>query len=291
VVCWGEVLWDRFFDARRLGGAVANVAFHLAVLRVPVALVSRVGDDALGREAVELLAHAGVEVDNVQFDPERPTGQVAVAFEQGEPRYRLTPGCAWERIACDEGARRALVGADVLYYGTLCQRAPEGRAGLEQALAAAPKSCLRVCDPNFRPGHFDRELVRAALLSANLVKMNEGEARAVEEELGAGDAERWLIEQLGAELVAITRGSRGAVLRSATERVESPGFPVELGGDSVGCGDAFAAALIAGRLRGASLEAIGAAANRYAAFVASRPGAMPFAPGGLIDLLFRQLQT
>ncbi len=44
-VSWGEVLWDLFPDAERLGGAPANVAYHLAALGRPVALVSRVGDD------------------------------------------------------------------------------------------------------------------------------------------------------------------------------------------------------------------------------------------------------
>jgi sugar/nucleoside kinase (ribokinase family) len=52
IVSYGELLWDRFPDGERLGGCAANVAFHLAQLGAHALLVSRVGDDELGRRAV-----------------------------------------------------------------------------------------------------------------------------------------------------------------------------------------------------------------------------------------------
>src|SRR6188472_928115 len=99
IVCWGEVLWDRFPSGALLGGAPANVAWHLAMLGSPVSLATRVGDDVDGRNAVRLLGMRGVDVSLVQVDPERATGEVEITIEQGEPRFRLVPGRAWERIA------------------------------------------------------------------------------------------------------------------------------------------------------------------------------------------------
>ena len=78
MVCWGEILWDRFPDGPRLGGAPANVAYHLGVLGRPVALISRVGDDDDGRTALAALAARGVDVAPVAVDRERPTGSVEV---------------------------------------------------------------------------------------------------------------------------------------------------------------------------------------------------------------------
>jgi fructokinase len=289
VVCWGEVLWDRFPDARHLGGAVANTAFHLAQLGVPVALVSRVGDDALGREATRRLEESGVDVRAVQIDADRPTGQVTVAVESGEPRYQLLGGCAWEWIACEERGVELLQQAPLVYYGTLSQRRQAGRDGLERALGQTPRSCLRFCDPNFRPGHLDGDLVIRLLRGADIVKVNEHEARALEEELGVGAVEAWLVEEIGVQLLAVTRGAHGALLHKGSERIECPGFPAEEGGDTVGCGDAFAAVLMAGWLAEASLAALGTAANRYAAFVASRPGATPRAPAEFLSTLWRSV--
>src|SRR5689334_18576978 len=91
VVIWGEVLWDRFPDGDRLGGAPSNVAWHLGLAGGWARLVSRVGDDPDGHRAIEQLSMA-CDPDLVQLDPERATGEVRVELEGGEPRYTLVPG-------------------------------------------------------------------------------------------------------------------------------------------------------------------------------------------------------
>src|SRR5213075_3035654 len=90
---WGEVLWDRFPDGDRLGGAPSNVAWHLGQAGGWARLVSRVGDDADGHRAIDALAQV-CDADLVQLDRERATGEVLVALEGGEPRYTLVPGRA-----------------------------------------------------------------------------------------------------------------------------------------------------------------------------------------------------
>ena len=113
VLIWGEVLWDRFPDGDKLGGAPGNVAWHLGLAGGWARLVSRVGDDVLGHRAIEQLASV-CDADLVQIDAERPTGEVRVEIEGGEPRYTLVPGCAWERIECTADVAAALGEAGVM---------------------------------------------------------------------------------------------------------------------------------------------------------------------------------
>jgi fructokinase len=270
ILVWGEILWDLFPDGAQLGGAPANVAWHLAMLGADVALVSRVGDDARGRLAVERLAARGVDTSLVQVDPERATGEVQVAVAAGEPKYRLVPGCAWERIAFTAEVRAALAGARAIVFGTLSQRADDGFASWRELVAHAPAGCVRVCDVNLRPDHLDRRAVDGAFAAADVLKINDRELAAIGHEPRA-------------RLLAITHGPAGATLRTERETVEIAGVAARPGGDNVGCGDAWLAVLVHGLAQGWPLARTGAIAARWAAEVASHRGATPDFPADLIS--------
>jgi fructokinase len=277
IVSWGEVLWDRFPTGSRLGGAPANVAWHLAMLGSPVALATRVGDDEDGRDAVRLLGARGVDVSLVQVDPERATGEVEVTSHLGEPHYRLVPGRAWERIAATPAAQAALAHAPAIVYGTFAQRTPEGQAGWRDAIAACGPETIKVCDPNLRPSAIDRDAIAASLEIADVVKVGEREAAMIEKTLGRRDLLDWLLgaRRPAARLVAITRGAAGSTLHTPGYRLELPAGTAERGGDNVGCGDAYVAVLTHGLIEGWSLGDIAAIAVRWTAEVAAARGACP----------------
>jgi fructokinase len=283
ILVWGELLWDLFPDGAQLGGAPANVAWHLGLLGAAPRLVTRVGDDERGREATARMTSAGVDVSLVQVDGERATGVVEVAIERGEPRYRLVPGRAWERITFGDDVAAALAGASAVVFGTLAQRTDEGLAAWKAMIDAAPASCLRVCDPNLRPGHLDRRALEAALAVADVVKLNDGEVAACQRELGIADPVGWLRDR-GARLVAVTHGAAGSTLVGA-ERVTVAGVASGPGGDNVGCGDAYVAILVHGMTLGWDLATSGAAASRWASAVAGARGATPLFSDDQIDEL------
>lgn len=300
ILVWGELLWDRFPDGDRLGGAPANVAFHLAQLGTPVALVTRVGDDALGRAAIEQMARIGVDTSLIQVDPARRTGEVNVTVENGEPRYRLQPGCAWEGIELTPAVAERLVGARALVYGTLSQRTPEGLAQLGAALAAASPRVVRVCDPNLRPtspAPGDNAALAQAFATADVMKINEREVGMVRTRLGYADPTAWLLDR-GARLVAVTRGAEGSTwyaprsVQPAPLEIAAiaapprppgggPGAPSETGeaGDNVGCGDAYLAGMVHGLLAGWPWPRIGRLAAAIASEVAAVRGATPILDG------------
>jgi fructokinase len=85
---------------------------------------------------------------------------------------------------------------------------------------------------------------------------------------------RQIIDQFPVKLVAITLGSQGSLLVTRNQVDRHPGYPTKVA-DTVGAGDAFAAALTHYYLQNAPLSQLNAAGNRWGAWVASHPGAMP----------------
>jgi fructokinase len=275
VVIWGEVLWDLFPDGAELGGAPANLAWHLGQAGGWARLVTRVGDDEEGRRAIERLEHH-VDVSLVQVDRERATGVVEVAVHQGEPRYRLVPGRAWERIACTAPVREALSEASVLVYGTLAQRTREGLDAWAQAIEVA-RSCLKVYDLNLRKGTDteteERDAVEAGIAAADVIKVNDRELAAL------ADWHGWPAPipalRAGRRVLAVTHGAAGSTLYSDAGVIELAAVPPRRAGDNVGCGDAYLAILIHGLTLGWDLGECGSAASRWAAAVAEHRGATP----------------
>ena len=281
VVIWGEVLWDRFPDGDQLGGAPANVAWHIGQAGGWAQLVTRIGDDELGRRALARMAEL-IDTDLVQIDPERATGEVTVHLEHGEPRYTLEPGRAWERIACTEAVRGALAGGELFVYGTLAQRTPEGLEAWRQAERAA--TGLRVCDVNLRPNDRYETAIRDGLAAADLVKVNDRELAWLGDAFGWSDPIARLRER--SRVVVVTHGADGSTLHGDHGTLEIAGVPAEPGGDNVGCGDSYLAILVYGLTRGWDLETSGRAASRWSAAVAGRRGATPmFSDDQIVGLL------
>ena len=77
----GARLEDVTSFAKYLGGSSANTAFGCARLGLKAALISRVGDDGLGRFLVETIAREGCDVSHVGIDPSRLTGAVVLGIE------------------------------------------------------------------------------------------------------------------------------------------------------------------------------------------------------------------
>lgn len=282
VVVWGEVLWDRFPDGAQLGGAPANVAWHLGQARGWAQLVSRVGDDEDGHRAIARLSEC-VDTSLIQIDPTRATGEVTIAVEAGEPRYTMHHGRAWERIECTAAVRTAISEAGVFLFGTLSQNTPEGLASWRDAVASAQRPCLKVCDVNLRrtiggvlaggPPGAEHAAVAEALAVADLIKVNDRELAAIAKWLGWADPVAALRER--GRTIVVTHGADGSTLHGDGPPIAIEGVRAPAGGDNVGCGDAYLAILVLGMTMGWDLETSGRAASRYAAAVAGVRGATP----------------
>jgi fructokinase len=279
VIIWGEVLWDRFPDGDRLGGAPSNVAWHFGQAGGWARFVTRVGDDDDGRRAVEQLEQL-VDTSLVQVDPERATGEVTVRLENGEPRYTLHTDRAWERIACTDHVRAALDEAGVMIFGTLAQRKPEGLAAWREAIAST--RATKVCDLNLRPTDQNASAIGEALEAADIIKVNDRELATLQQWFGWADPVAKLRER--SKLVAVTHAAAGSTLYGE-RTIEVPAFHATAGGDNVGCGDAYLALLVYGLTSGWDLETSGRVASRWAAAVAGARGGTPTFSDELIEEL------
>jgi len=229
VVIWGELLWDRYpasDGGDQLGGAPANVAWHLAQAGGWAQLVTCVGDDDDGRRAIARLDGL-VDTSLVQIDPARATGEVTIRIEHGEPRYTLHPGRAWEHITCTGAVREAIRDAGVFVYGTLSQRTALGLAQWQLAIDAARIRALKVYDANLRPNDQASHAIGSALEHADVVKLNDREVAQLRALFGWDDP----VARLRAgrpRIVVITHGAAGSTIYP----LDSP--PIEIAGVPAG---------------------------------------------------------
>ena len=276
VLCVGEILWDSLPTGLFLGGAPFNVACHLSAAGVPVAMVSRVGADPLGDEAVRRAHGYGVATDLVQVDPTLPTGLVnATIDESGEARYVIVDGAAWDAIEQNDILLARAENAVAIVFGSLAQRHATTRRTIEQLWES---KALMVFDLNIRPPYEDRDVIGRSLERADVVKVNTGELQRLASWFGLPSGEREsalaLSRLFSCPIVCVTRGRSGAGLLRNDAWAEHPGFEVHVR-DTVGAGDAFLATLLAGLLAGADNETLLKDANRSGADVAARFGALP----------------
>jgi fructokinase len=276
----GELLWDLFPDAPRLGGAPFNVVANLHRLGHRTAFVTAVGDDELGRAALVATDALGVDSTFITTAFDLPTGTVAVSADgHGGHQFTIRTPVAYESIRGGEAlvARLRAWMPDAMVFGTLAQRFTQVRE-LTHQVAADIRPAHRLYDVNLRDGCWTPDLVIELLADATILKLNEQEADVLASILGTKDAGSTLASAVasrhGIQTMCITRGGAGAALWVDGEERTVDGVGVDVV-DTVGAGDAFAAGLLHGLLRHEGPNEMLDFANRLGALVASRRGALP----------------
>ena len=289
----GELLWDVLPEGPRLGGAPSNFAVMAGRLGDHAAILSRIGRDDLGRQAVDVLDLAPVDSSHLQVDTNHATGRVTVMLESGQPRFTIHEPAAWDFLELTDEWVSLAERADAICFGSLAQRCMESRQTIQTLAAQTSSRCVRLFDVNLRAPFYSGEVIQESLELATVMKMSDAEAPLVlgllglpaaggspSEQLRVG-AERLLEEFPTLGMVAVTRGGQGSLLVTREEWHEHPGFPVKVA-DTVGAGDAFTAALAHYLLRGADLETLNKAGNLWGSWVASLAGGMPAVPDEIL---------
>jgi fructokinase len=276
----GEVLWDVFENSKHLGGAALNFAAHTKRLQCEPLLISAVGHDDLGYQAIQQISELGLSTSFVQRSNRFATGTAGVRLGQdGQASFEIFRPAAYDDITISDEqlCTLAKLRPQWFYYGTLLPSRGPGKSLLHR-LVDAISSATRFYDVNLRPGNDSAALVREMLALAQVVKMNEPEMEAVREFAALPsrmeDFCRAGSERYGWEAVCVTLGERGCALLTRGEYVEA-GAPAIDVADTVGAGDAFGAAFLYGMNCNWRAEQIAAFANRVGAIVASRSGAIP----------------
>lgn len=254
------------------GGAESNTCVALVRLGVRAAWVSRLGRDPSGDRIEAELRAAGVGLDWVRRDPDRPTGLMLRDTLGGPARYYRAGSAASALSPADledvpmERARAVLVTGITAMLGDGPRRA--ALALLERA------GGLRVVDPNLRSGLWgsDRaaELVLPLVERADIVLGGEAELGTLVGGTGQALAERCV--ELGPREVVLKRGPGGAAALEPGGRWVEVRRPQVRDVDPVGAGDAFNAGYLAARLRGDPVEDALSLGSRLGAAVAAAVG-------------------
>lgn len=299
VVVFGETLVDAFAEAELAGGAPFNVACHLAGLGLEPLLVSRIGVDAAAQEIDAVATRCGLRMDGVQRDPGRATGRVLVHEDTHGHRFEILPDQAYDHIDAGEAVNMlaALPCAWEpercwMYAGTLALRGADSHAALE-ALSGALRP-RRFVDLNWREAGTPPGIALQAVKGAEVLKLNAEElalmcrwlelvddAPGVQASMRQSTTIARLAGALSLRAVLLTRGEQGATAWTADGvlRARQPAIPAGPVVDTVGAGDAFAAAMLAALAGHRDLADAMAFAAHFAAASCGLRGALPAGAG------------
>jgi fructokinase len=285
IVGIGELLWDVFPDGRKVaGGAPFNFAFHCKQLGHDAVIVSRVGDDELGRELRAEVRRLGLPDEFIQTDPDHPTGTTQVTVdERGQPTYTITEDVAWDYIGWDRRLAERVPVTSAICFGSLAQRGPVSRETIRRVIAEdvglVGERSLRVFDLNLRDPYYDTGLIEQYLESYNWLKLSAEELAELRHPFGLDGSEDVtgaidLRDRFGLGQVCLTLGQNGCFIALNGGDITEPGVPARVV-DTVGAGDAFTAAMVCLHLEGRPLRECARFANHYAARVCEFQGATP----------------
>jgi ribokinase len=253
------------------GGSAANTAAWLAEAGAEPALVGRVGDDERGTTVRDQLRVEGVEAV-LAIDPELPTGTCIVLVGPDGERTMAPDAGANDNLSDADVSDELLASAGHLHvagYALLRTGSrPAARAAIARALArgmsvSVDPSSAALLSPEFLE-HAD---------GAGLLLPNAEEARMLSGESDPERAARALAARFNE--VVVTLGADGALWTDGRESVHRAAVPVEALVDSTGAGDAFAAGLLAARLKGATPAQALTAGAQLASRAVTQPGGRP----------------
>lgn len=277
VVCFGEMLWDVFPNQKKVGGAPLNVALHLHRLDLKVDFISRIGQDDLGKELIQILNEYGLPTSLIQIDTLHETSKVLVDTSDKENiKYEICKPVAWDFIEFTDDIVDILPHDKVLVFGSLAARSPKSHESLIKL--ASQNFALKVLDLNLRAPHYSTALIEQLIQQVQVLKINEEELAVLMQLFRlSGDQQEAILQlakKFGLKTICLTLGGKGAMLYHEQNLYSHPGYIIDVV-DTVGAGDAFLAGLIHGLLEDLKGEELLGFASALGAVVASRAGANP----------------
>ena len=290
VIGIGEALWDILPEGKKIGGAPANFAYHIAQQGLDGCVVSAIGNDPLGDEIVNVFDERKLHYSLSRVD--YPTGAVQVSLdEQGVPCYDIMRDVAWDNLPFTDELQELALRTRAICFGTLAQRSAVSRETISRFVDAVPEGDgqFKIFDINLRQNFYTKDIIEESLHRCNILKINDEELIVVGRLFDYSGTELqdkcWaLIENYNLKMVILTCGINGSYVFTpgAVSFQETPKVQVA---DTVGAGDSFTATFCASLLKGKSIEEAHKLAVEISAYVCTQNGAMPQLPPSLIEKL------
>ena len=285
ILSFGEIIWDVYENEALIGGAPLNFAAHAKRCGANSFMISAVGDDELGKDAVKAINDFNVDTRFIKATA-FATGKCDVTLNgSGVPSYNILTNTAFDNIVLsDEDIEEIKMQSfDALYFGTLIQRNSVSKATLEKLC----KSCTFreiICDINLRKNCYNKYSARFCLENATILKISDEEEPLLRE-LGLHSALDSNHESIAKaitsafpniKIIIITLGEKGSYIFESQKQsgFSFCGEKVEVV-STVGAGDSYTAAWCTSFLCGEDELTATEKATKLSAYVVSHKDAIP----------------
>ena len=277
VVSFGEILWDKLPSGKVPGGAPLNFAYRLNSFQNSLSIISKVGDDSLGKGLTEFLNKNGLDTEHIQISKIYKTGEVNVSIDKnGIADYDILNPVAWDDISLNLKNIELTKNSSVFVFGSLICRNMTSRRTLKELLKIAP---FKLFDINLRSPYYNMNLIEELMLSSDFIKFNYEEIEEIStiyinKKATLENMIETISEKTKTKNICVTMGEKGACYYTNNSFYYQDGFKINVL-DTVGAGDSFLATLVEGILNKTKPQEILKKACAVAALVASKEGATP----------------
>lgn len=268
LLSFGEVLYDCFGESKKIGGAPLNVAYHFVKLGGQASVISAVGSDELGDNAIRIMKKAGVD-SSLIYRSKFPTGRADITMNGNEADYTFNDPCAWDDIRAMSPLPEE---TDILYFGTLALR---NKTSLEtfRRIFGSVQAKLSYFDVNLRKDFYSKDLIIEGLKLCDIIKVNENEINVILSLSGSKTIQD-LIREYNLKMVIYTLGENGSAIYTEDKEYHFEALKVTVE-DTVGAGDSYTACFLYNYLKTNNIEQSAQKATRLSAFVCTKQGGMP----------------
>ena len=277
VVSFGEILWDKLPSGKVPGGAPLNFAYRLNSFQNSLSIISKVGDDSLGKGLTDFLKKNGLGTEHIQISKIYKTGEVNVSIDKnGIADYDILNPVAWDDISLNLKNKELTKNSSVFIFGSLICRNIISRRTLKELLKIAP---FKLFDINLRSPYYNMNLIEELMLSSDFIKFNCEEIEEIftiyiNKKATLENMIETISEKTKTKNICVTMGEKGACYYTNNSFYYQDGFKINVL-DTVGAGDSFLATLVEGILNKTKPQEILKKACAVAALVASKEGATP----------------
>ena len=274
ILSFGEIIWDVYENESFIGGAPLNLAAHCSKQGADSFMLSSVGNDVLGKDALEIVKSFNVKTDFVSINKEKETGKCIVTLnENGVPSYNVLTDVSYDYIKAPNNITETEF--DFFCFGTLALRSKEN---LETVKSILENSNVRkvYCDINIRPPFFSDETILFALSNANIIKISDEEMHFVTDACGLKELDDIAKKYNNLEFILFTQGENGATVYDCkNKKTYFENAPKVEVASTVGAGDSFGATFICEYFKTNDTEKSLKKATEISAFVVSKKEAIP----------------
>ena len=274
ILSFGEIIWDVYENEKFIGGAPLNLAAHCSKQGAESFMLSSVGNDDLGKNALEIVKSFNVKTDFVSINKEKETSKCIVTLnENGVPSYNVLTDVAYDYIKEPDNIK--IFEFDVFCFGTLALRSKEN---LETVKSIIKNGNIKkiYCDINIRPPFFSDNVILFALENSNILKISDEEMHFVTEACALKELEDIAEKYKNLEFILLTQGEKGATVYDCkNKKAYTENAPKVEVKSTVGAGDSFGATFICEYFKTNDIKKSLKKATEISAFVVSKKEAIP----------------